>query len=105
MLLKLTPPQKLRQDSKLNSYSCGTYHLASITNNASQNSLVADTRLYKPLIGPLVGPSIGRSVRPSIRPSQSSFLRSSAPAHPSATYAAVYTALLDRAEGQSKVVD
>ena len=87
LLLKLTPPQNLRQDSKLNSYSCGTNHLASITNNASQNFLVADTRLHKLLFGPLVG----RSVRPSVRPSQGRFLRSSAPAHPSATSAAVYT--------------
>ena len=47
--------------------------------------LVADTRLYKPLFGP--------SVRRSVRRSQSCFSRFSAPAHPSATNAAVYTAL------------
>ena len=49
------------------------------------NFLVADTRLYNPLFGPLVRRSVGRS--------QSCFSTFSAPAHPSATNAAVYTAL------------
>ena len=44
--------------------------------------LVADTRLYKPLCR-LVGRSVGLSVRHRVTP-----------AHPSATNAAVYTALL-----------
>ena len=47
--------------------------------------LVADTQLYKPLFGPSVHQSVGRS--------QSCFSRISASAHPSATNAAVYTAL------------
>ena len=48
--------------------------------------LDADTRLYKPLFG--------LSVRKSVRPSQNSFLTFSTLAHPSATNAADYTALL-----------
>ena len=45
--------------------------------------LVADTRLYKPLFGPSVPPSV-----------KNHFLRFSAPAHPSAINAAVYTRLV-----------
>ena len=46
--------------------------------------LVADMQLYKPHFSPSVSPSVHHSC----------FSRFSAPAHPSATYVAVYTALL-----------
>ena len=56
-----------------------------LRNGQKKPFLVADTQLYKPLFGP--------SVRPPVRRLQSHFLSFSASAHPSATNAAVYTAL------------